>query len=328
MILDFGLGGTRDEEYLWRAVDTFFSHASAGAADKIGISFPGPAAQFIPLAVAEKQGFFRDEGLQGEMVQMRGSVPIAALVNGDIDYHMVIGSGVASAIQRLPVRAVACFVPAPPIALIARPEFKSVKDLKGQTIGANPVGASVTSASARLILSHFGLDPEKDVKFTVRGDAPARLALMKEGLIAATFGSAPIDHQGIKMGFVILARSYEIFSYPDSGLVASVKKIKEKPDEVRRVIKAGIRANRYIRSNRDGTIQFLMDRQKIDRELAAATYDSIWKSFNDDGSIPEKGLRLVIEEAKKAAKVTREISLSEVADLSLLREAQKELGIK
>jgi hypothetical protein len=71
-----------------------------------------------------------------------------------------------------------------------------------------------------------------------------------------------------------------------------------------------------------------MDRQKIDRELAAATYDSVSKSFNDDGSIPEKGLRLVIEEAKKAAKVSREVSASEVADLSILREAQKDLGIK
>jgi ABC-type nitrate/sulfonate/bicarbonate transport system substrate-binding protein len=56
------------------------------------------------------------------------------------------------------------------------------------------------------------------------------------------------------MGFVILARTYELFNYPDSGLVASVKKIKEKPDEVKRVIKAGIRANQYIRANRDGTI--------------------------------------------------------------------------
>ena len=306
----------------------FFSHTSAGAADKIRISFTGPAAQFIPLALAEKQGFLRDEGLQGEMVQMRSGVAMAALVNGDIDYHTIVGSGIASAIQRLPVRAVACFVPAPPVALIARSEFKSVKDLKGQTIGANPVGASVTSVSARMILSYFGLDPEKDVKFTVRGDPPARLAMMKEGLIAATLGSAPIDHLGIKMGFVILAKANELFSYPDSGLVASVKKIKEKPDEVKRVIKAGIKANRYIRSNRDGTIQFLMDRQKIDRELAAATYDSVWKSFNDDGSIPEKGLRLVIEEAKKAAKVTREVSLSEVSDLSILREAQREMGIK
>ncbi len=44
--------------------------------------------------------------------------------------------------------------------------------------------------------------------------------------------------------------------------------------------------------------------------------------------MPEKGLRLVIEETKKALKVNRDVSLSEVADLTILREAQRELGIK
>jgi ABC-type nitrate/sulfonate/bicarbonate transport system substrate-binding protein len=309
-------------------VTTFFLFTSLHAADKIRVTFPGPAAQFIPLQLAQKKDILKDEGLEAEMVQMRGNVPIAALVNGDIDYHSIIGSGVAAAMQGLAVKVVACFVPAPPIVLIARPEFKSVNDLKGHTIGANPLGGGVTSAAVRMILRHFGLDPEKDVKFVTRGDGPARLTMMQQGLTAATLGSAPIDYLGMKMGFVILAKAYELFSYPDSGLVTSVRKIKEKPDEVKRVIKAGIKANRYIRANREGTIQFLMERQKIDREMAAATYDSVTKAFNEDGSVPEKGLRLVIEETRKAAKVNRDVSLSEVADLSILTEAQKELAIK
>jgi len=62
--------------------------------------------------------------------------------------------------------------------------------------------------------------------------------------------------------------------------------------------------------------------------MATAGYESVLKLFNDDGSVPEKGLLLVIEELKKLSKVEREISLSEVADLSLLKEVQKELGIK
>jgi ABC-type nitrate/sulfonate/bicarbonate transport system substrate-binding protein len=98
--------------------------------------------------------------------------------------------------------------------------------------------------------------------------------------------------------------------------------------QVKRLIKAGIKANRYIRQNRDGTIQAFMDWMKIDKEMAAATYDSVGKAFNEDGSLPEDGLRLLIDEAKKAAKISREIPSSEVADLSLLKEAQKEMGVK
>ncbi len=260
---------------------TFLLFTFVHAADKIRVTFTGPAAQFIPLQLAQNKNMLRDEGLEAEMVQMRGVVAMTALLNGDTDYHTIIGSGVAAAMRGLPVRVVACFVPTPPIVLIARPEFKSVKDLKGQTIGADPFGGSVTSASVRIILKHFGLDPERDVKFLTRGDPPARLAMMQQGLTAATLASAPIDYQATKMGFIILARAYELFSYPDSGIVTTVKKIKEKPDEVKRVIKAGINATRYIRANREGTIQFLMERQRIGRELAAATYDGTAKAFNE-----------------------------------------------
>lgn len=119
-----------------------------------------------------------------------------------------------------------------------------------------------------------------------------------------------------------------IFHLPGRRYIASLKKIKEKPDEIKRVIRGGIKANRYIRAEREGTIQFLMEWQKVNRETATANYDGAARVFNDDGSVPEAGLRLIIDEAKKTAKVEREVSLNDVADLSILREAQKELGIK
>ena len=129
------------------------------------------------------------------------------------------------------------------------------------------------------------------------------------------------------MGFVVLARVNELFNFPTVGLVASVKKLKERPDEIKRVIKAGIKAYRYIRQNREDTIQFMTEWLKIGKEMATASYESVLTVVNEDGSLPEDGLRLVVEEAKKAAKVNRNVSLNEVADLLILREAQRELGI-
>ena len=83
-----------------------------------------------------------------------------------------------------------------------------------------------------------------------------------------------------------------------------------------------------MRENREGTIQVLMSTYKLDKEIAAATYDSFVKGFNDDGSLPEDGFRVLIEDTKRLNKVEREVAFSEVADLSILREAQRELGIK
>jgi len=302
-------------------------HESALATDRIRIGVPELNAQFLPLALAEKKGFFREDGLQGEVIRINPTVALAALVSGELDYWTVIGNSVAAAMQGVPLRVLACYVPGSPSALIARPEFKSVQELRGKAIGLNTSGGALESIG-RLIFKYFGLDPDKEIKFLPLGTNERRFSAMKQGLTAGTLGSPPLDFLGKKMGFVVLARAHELFSYPTSGIVASVKKIKEKPEEVKRVIKAGIKANRYIRQNRESTIQLMIEWSKTDKEMATAGYESVLRLFNDDGSVPEKGLLLVIEELKKLGKVEREISPNEVADLSLLREAQKELGIK
>jgi NitT/TauT family transport system substrate-binding protein len=303
----------------------FLLQFSVHAADKIRIGFPAVAANYLSLPLGQKKGFLQEEGLQVELIRM--DVGLTALVSGTIDYYANLGPGVTAAIRGIPVKVVACFVPTAPLALIARPEFKSVQELRGQTIGLQSSGGSLMG-TARLIFNHFGLDPDKEIKFLATGVMERRFAFMNQGLTAATLGGPPNDFLGKKMGFVVLARAHELFSFPVTGVLSTVKKIKEKPDEIKRVIKAGIKANRYIRQNRDGTIQVMMEWLKIDKEMATATYDSVGKAFNEDGSLPEDGLRLLIDEAKKAVKISREIASSEVVDLSILREAQKELGIK
>jgi len=72
----------------------------------------------------------------------------------------------------------------------------------------------------------------------------------------------------------------------------------------------------------------MMDWIRIDRDSAMATYDATWRIFSEDGSIPENGLKLVIDQGREAMKIDRAVSNSEVAELNLLREVQKELGIK
>jgi len=305
----------------------FLLQTTVHAADKIRIGIPDFTAQFGSLPLAQKRGFFQEEDLQAEVIRINATVGIAALANSEIDYYPGIGPGVAAALQGVPIKVVACYVPSAPFALIARPEFKSVLELRETAIGLNTFGGNIEVA-ARLIFKHFGLDPDKEIKFLALGTNERRFAAMKQGLAAATLGTPPLDFFGKKFGFVVLTRAHELFSYPASGVLASVKKIKERPDEIKRVIKAGIKFNRYFRQNREGAILAMAEWLKIDKEIATATYESVLQAFSDDGSVPEVGFRILIDEAKKQAKVTREVSLSDVADLSILRDAQNELGIR
>jgi NitT/TauT family transport system substrate-binding protein len=297
------------------------------AADKIRISVTNFNMSFLPSGLAVRRGFFREEGIEAEIIRMNANVAINALASGDTDYTMIFGSVVRAAIRGLPMKVVASLIDGSTHALITRPEFKSAKDLKGKTLGIQAYGAT-DQVAAMMMLKHLGVDPEKEIKFVALGPAAGRLAALKEGVVEVAVISPPGDEEGRKMGFNVLARAYELFSFPFVGLGTNTRKIKDRPDEVKRTIKALIKANRFIRQNREGTIQTLAEWGRTTPSLAAAAYDSAFKVYNLDGSIPDEGLLAVIDQAVKESKPARPIGPNDVADLTPLREAQKELGIK
>src|ERR1043166_5725985 len=302
--------------------------APAQAADKIRISMTGFAGQFMTFPLAQKRGFLKEEGFEAEVLRIAAAAGRAALTNGDVDYSTGIGgTAIGGALSGIPIKVVACFVPAPVLALVARPEYKTVQALKGKTV-AILIAGGVAHFAARAIVKHYGLDPEKELKYLAVGPPDARFAALTQGLVEAAVLGPPLDFEAKKQGHNILARADEVLIFPETGLVASVRKIQERPDEIKRVIRAGIKANRYIRANREGTVQFLMEWLKLNREAAGATYDSVVKVYNEDVGVCDKGLRLVIDETKKTVKSSREMSFGDVADLSILREAQREMGSK
>ena len=299
----------------------------AVAVDKIRIAVSNPNMPNLTAAMAQKGGFFKDENLEVEIIRMNPNVAITALATGDVDYCQLFGAVVGGAIAGLPVRIVGGYLDNWPMTLIAQPEFKSLKELKGKTLGISSFGAT-PDVAARMMIKQAGIDPEKDIKVLALGSDAARLTALKQRIVDVVVISPPADTQMEKQGYRILARAYELFSFPYLGLGTHLKKIKEKPDEIRRVLKATIRANRLIRDNRDEAVRTLIDWGKVEREFAYASYDALRNLFNADGAVPEDGLKLVIEQARRSAKVAREVAPNEVADLTFLREAQAELGIK
>ena len=303
----------------------FLFQTSAHAADKIRIAIPEPNAAYLTFPLAQKKGFLADQGVAAEVISMRGTLTLPMLNNGDIDYLTDISQAVRGVIGGFQVKLVACYLPRSTLVIVGRPEIDSVKALKGKTVAV----AGFTSnnfAIMRLIAKHFGLDPEKDVKVLAVGGNEARLAALQGGLVAATVVPPPWDLHAQKLGFHVIAKSHEFFSYPQIGLIAHDRKIKQRPEEIKRVIKAGIMANRYYRSNREETVQFLMDWMRIGKDVAVATYNAFLPALNEDGNCPEDGMRLAFGEIARFAKANREISTKDVADLSILKDAQRELG--
>jgi NitT/TauT family transport system substrate-binding protein len=308
------------------AIVIFFG-APAQALERIRVAVSNPNMPNLTVALAQKNGLFKDEALEAEIIRMNPNVAITALATGDVDYCQLFGAVVGAAIAGLPVRIVAGFLDNWPMTLIAQPELKALKDLKGKTLGISSFGAT-PDVAARMMIKQAGIDADKEIKILALGSDAARLMALKQRVVDVVVISPPADTQMEKQGYRILARAYELFSFPYLGLGTHTRKIKDKPDEIRRVIKATIRANRLIRDNRDEAVRALIAWGKVEREFAYASYDALRNLFNVDGAVPEDGLKLVIDQARSNAKVTREIMPNEVVDLTFLREAQAELGIK
>lgn len=298
------------------------------AVEKIRISVSGSYNMiFLTAGVAQKKGFFKDQDLDAEIIVMRPPTSIAALSSGDIDYTMLTGSVIRAAIRGLPVRLVAGFMSSSPHVLLARSEIKSVKELKGKKVGIDSYGAA-THVLARIIIGRYGLDPDKEIQFLSLGSDSARFAALQQGLTDVVVTSPPWDFEGKKMGYNVLARAYDFVNFPLSGLGVSIKKVQENPGQVKRVVKALLRASRFISENREESARVLMEWGKVEAQHAYASYDSTVKVVSKDGNIPMDGLKLLIDLARKDAKITREISIGEVADFSILYEVQRELGLR
>ena len=296
------------------------------AAEKIRVSVTNYNLSYLAAGVAVHKGFL-EEGLDVEVIRMNANVAMSALIAGECDYTMIFASVIRAAMRGIPLKVVAVLIDSPPYAFIARPEVSSMKALRGKIVGIGVFGSS-KDVVARLMLERSGLDPDKDTKLVAFGSDGARFAALKESLVDAAIIAPPADSQARKLGLNVLARANDLFKFPHIGLGTSGKKFKDNPQEVTRVIKAFIRANRFIRDNRQESINVLADWGKTQREDAAAAYDSTWQLFSPDGSMPEDGMKLVIDDARNAIKLTRSVALAEVADANPLREAQRALGIR
>jgi NitT/TauT family transport system substrate-binding protein len=298
------------------------------AAEKIRISVSGSYNMiFLSAGVAQHRGFFKDEGLDADIVVMGAATSIAALANGDIDYTLLTGSVIRAAIRGLPVRLVAGLMTSSPHVLLARQEIKSVKEIGGKKVGLGAFG-DATHVLARAIIAHHGVDPEKEIQFLALGSDSARFTALQQRLADVVVTSPPWDFEGKRIGYNILARAYEYLNYPLSGVGVNVRALQQNREPTKRALRSLIRASRFIRDNREEAVKVLVAWGKVKPEHAYASYDSTVKIISADGGIPTDGLNLLIDQAKRDAKINREIPISEVADFTILKEVQRELGVR
>src|ERR1044072_3644584 len=115
----------------------------APAAERGTVGTPSRGLFEFPVVVAMRKGFYKDEGIDVDKVQMQPALGVKALISGDIDYLLAWGSALRAAVTGVPVKAVVGIAGRPLHVLVARPEIKSAKELKGKVIGVDSVAGTV-----------------------------------------------------------------------------------------------------------------------------------------------------------------------------------------
>ena len=295
------------------------------ALERVLLASPSHGFFEFPVVVAQRKGYFADEGLDLGKVQMQPQLTVKVLVSGDADYNLAWGSTMRAAVTGVPVKAIASLASRPLHILMARPEIRSGKDLKGKTLGVDSIAGDVEYLT-RAAATHFGLDPDKDIKIIVTGESPLRLAALRAGAIDATAIDVAYVGKAEEEGLRRIVYLGDIIELPLTGIGVGVSKLTKDREQVKKVIRAALRGTRFMKQNRADTVQLMTEYLGITLPQAGRAYDTSINSFTDDGFVSDKGLLLGVQLARERLKISKEIPPSQVVDLSLVKEIRERSG--
>src|SRR5438105_2903837 len=210
-------------EYLFFAlfvvlVFTADARSQGGVApDRVVVSYPSKSITSFPiLETAQRRGFFRKENLDVSPVYMRGGIDIKAVLTGDADFGTGATTAVTAFVAGAPLRVVMSLNSYVDQALYAQAKYRTLAELKGQSIGSLNPGGLVDTLLRKVIVQN-GLSPERDFILLNMGGTPERYAALKSGTLAASMLSAPHSLRAEKEGFTKIAATRDYVDVHRTG---------------------------------------------------------------------------------------------------------------
>ena len=297
---------------------------------KVRMGSSSTNVSFLALYTALHRGFFKDEGIDLEIVYMPANLASTAVLNGDVDYNGAVTGTIGAAVRGQPMKVLLFTVSKPLLFLISKREIRDVKQLKGKKIAGSSPGGSATLIADK-VLKHYGLEPGRDVSLLpMGGSAAGRYAVLETNVVDASFLSVPENIIALEKGYNELIFAGDVVEFPQNGFGASDKKIRENPDEIYRMVRATLRGLQFIwdKSHQEAVTNIMMKQWKVnDRKMAAEMSRQVSRVLTKGAYVKPESVQVLIDLARESAKVTKAVSVSEVVDYSFLDKARKELGI-
>ncbi|MBI4490993.1 MAG: ABC transporter substrate-binding protein [Deltaproteobacteria bacterium] len=297
---------------------------AAKPAEKVRVTVPAKSLAFLPFYLGQAKGIFNEEGLQPELIVMRPPLGIVALEAGDVAYSAAPGVGMRAALRGAQLRTVTFVQTKLSFSLVGQP---GMNEKKMKTIGVSGIGSTAHYAAIGVVkkLGRGALD-DKVVYITTNTTAQSYASLIGKVVDAAIL-SPPYTIMATLAGYVDLGDTFDVGDV-QGGLVTTAKRVREQRGEVKAVIRAILRALDYISGHENEILDYLQRQFNLERQVAAGSYGILKRVYSMGGDIEEALLKSVIERMKKDSKITEEVPMDRIVDLSLVREIQSELKSK
>jgi len=272
----------------------------------------------IPYLVAIEKKFFEKEGLAAQYVVMRSDLAVKGLITGDVDYNQSVSSVLRAGVAGAPLITVAGIYNRTFFELIARRDIKSLAELKGKTVGISRYGAS-TEYALRFGLKANGIDPDRHIKMLAVGEDAARIAGLQNGTLAAIVSQVPANFFAHKVGGHTLLPLGEYMETLLAGAGVSQKKLEQNRDEVKRVVRALLRALDFMQAQPVEVKNLIQKRLGVsEMDIVDHIYGLVTKYATRNGIASQKAIENTLLGTPFEGKLT---NFDRLTDFSVAREA-------
>lgn len=292
-------------------------------AERVKLALPSRSMGYLPLFVALHRGFMKDEGIDLELPMLLPNIAHNALLSGEVDYHGVADSALRLAAKGAPLKSIFFSARLPNYFLMAKPQIKSVAELRGKFVAVSRFGGT-TDLAARVALSSHGLDPQHDVVLIMIGLGNTRNAALLAGSVDANIANPPDNSILKQKGFRELLFLGDAIEFPSNGFTTTERRLHENRDQVKRLVRALYRGLVFSTERPEETVRVIEREWKLEPAMARDCYTSIMKAASKDGGSSEAGLRVHMQLIQNSDKSIGDIALNKIVDFRVLEEVRRE----
>jgi ABC-type nitrate/sulfonate/bicarbonate transport system substrate-binding protein len=244
------------------------------AQERLRIAYPSLTVNFAPLWMTSDKGFFKKNGVDAEILYIRSSTSIQALIAGDIDLTGNNGATVAAAnLRGADLVVIFGMINRSIYQVITSKEIRSPEDLKGKKIAISRLG-SATDAAARFALKKWGLAPDRDVAIIQIGEEAQRANAVRAGIVQAAIlgdlGASLLEKEGLP----VLGHLSDIgYRTQFTSMVTRKSYLQRKEEVTRRLVRAMAEGLQYALTRKRETVNTVMKYTKLaERESIEKAY--------------------------------------------------------